>query len=141
MSVLGDIRDGIVANFATFYAGTIPYNQFTGYLLTPPEPPCFEIDFPNDGLVFDVGGSDQLQLIVRGIVSLGEPDEAQQTLDEWLDNEGSTSVKAAIESDRTLGGSVANLNVTRATGHRRLATPDGAAYLAAEWTVDIFLEP
>lgn len=141
MSVLGDIRAGIVNNFDAFYAGTIPYNQFTGYLLTPPQPPCFEIDFPEDALVFDIGGSDNLRLIVRGIVELNEPDEAQQLLDEWLDNEGATSVKAAIESDPTLGGKVANLNVTSATGHRRLGTPDGAAYLAAEWTVEVFLTP
>lgn len=118
--------------------------NMTGYLLTPPTPPCFEIDFPPDSFVYDFSsgrGGDELDIIVRGIVGLGEPDDGQVQLDSWLAGSGTTSVKAAIEDDKTLGGAVEDLRVTQATGHRRLLTPDGGLYLCAEWTVHLLLVP
>lgn len=143
MSVLGDIRAGIVTNVNTHFAGTIPYNQFTGYILSSPEPPCFEIDFPEDAIVWDQAfahGQHRLELIVRAIVPLGEPDESQVMLDKWLDPSGADSLKTAVERDNTLGGKVQDLQVTRASGHRRLAT-DSGNFLAAEWTVSLLLNP
>lgn len=140
MSVIGNIRDGIVSSLT----GTISYNQFTGYLLTPAEPPCFEIDFPADSYVYDQTfgrGMDQLELIVRGMVSLGEPDEGAALLDQWLDPTGSTSVKTALENDKTLGGAVTDMQVTRVSGHRRLLTPEGTPLLVAEWTVKVIIDP
>lgn len=134
ISTLYGIRAGIRSNIVAALGAV----NMTGYLMTPAVPPCFEIDFPADGLVYDqsfkTGG--ELDIIVRGIVH-SEPDEAQAQLDTWLT--GSTgSVKSAIESDRTLGGAVADLRVTQATGHRRLLTEEGL-FLCAEWTVHLIL--
>lgn len=114
--------------------------NMTGYLLTPPEPPCFEIDFPPDSVIpataFHQAGG-ELDLIVRGIVGLQESDEAQALLDTWLI--GSGNVAAALITDKTLGGAVDDLWVTQATGHRRLLTQDGTLFLCAEWTVHLLL--
>lgn len=133
-STLYGIRAGLRSNIT----GALGAVNMTGYLLSPINPPCFEIDFPPDSLTYDesfrTGG--ELDIIVRGIVG-GEPDEEQARLDSWLT--GSTgSVKSAIESDRTLGGAVADLRVTQATGHRRLLTEEGL-FLCAEWTVHLIL--
>lgn len=141
-STLASIRSGLVTNITTHVAGV----EMSGYLMTPPVPPCFEIDFPPDSLTFDATsrrGTDELDLIVRGIVSMAEPDEAQTLLDLWLDGSGSKSVKAAIESDPTLAGAVSDLRVTQATGHRRLLTAEipNAMLLCAEWTVHLVLNP
>lgn len=135
---------GIRAGLRSNITGALGAVNMTGYLMTPPEPPCFEIDFPPDSFVYDLTsgrGQDELDLIVRGIVGLQEPDESQKLLDTWLAGSGSGSVKAAIESDKTLGNAVESLRVTQATGHRRLLTPEGTMYLCAEWTVHLLLVP
>lgn len=137
---LAAIRAGLRSNIRTYLGDSV---NMTGYLMVPLEPPCFEIDFPADSLVYDSTfhrGGDELDLIVRGIVSLNEPDSSQALLDSWLAGTGSSSVKTAIESSKTLGGAVEDLQVTRATGHRRLTTEEGL-FLCAEWTVHLLLVP
>lgn len=138
MSVLGDIRAGLVQNLSSLDANC------SGYLYSDPPTPCFEIDFQPTtyGPAFS-RGADTLQVIVRGIVQLGEETNAQSTLDEWLDPSGLSSVKAALESDRTLGGKCDDLFVQTVTGHQRLATPTkpNATLLCAEWTVLISITP
>lgn len=135
-STLYGIRAGLRSNITGALGGV----NMTGYLLTPPEPPCFEIDFPPDSLTpfteFGKKGG-ELDIVVRGIVALGESDDAQALLDTWLS--GSNNVASAIESDKTLGGAVDDLYVTQVTGHRRLLTPDNTMLLCAEWTVHLLL--
>lgn len=136
---LADIRAAITAAVKA----SITANM-TGYLLTSIEAPCFEIDFPRDALLHGRtfgDGTKELDLIVRGIVQLGEPKESQMTLDKWLDNSGNDGVKAAIEADKTLGGKVQDLNVVSATLPYELvhrAAPN-ALFVAAEWNVHILL--
>ena len=132
---------GIRAGLRSNITGSLGGVNMTGYLLTPPEPPCFEIDFPADSFLPTTfsRGTLEFDLIVRGIVGLQEPDEAQALLDKWID--GTVNVTGAIESDRTLGGACDDLQVTSVTGHRRLLTPDPALFLCAEWTVHIVASP
>lgn len=51
------------------------------------------------------GGTDHV-LAVHAMVALGDRDAAQDTLDLMISETGTASIKAAIESDRTLGGTV-----------------------------------
>ena len=137
-STLSAIRAGLVSNITSNVSGI---EVFTGYLVSPLQPPCFEIDFPADSFTFSYTMGDtshELQLIVRGIVDVNDPQSGQALLDTWLDSGG---VKDAIESDRTLGGAVDNLRVTQATGHRRLLSAEqpNALFLCAEWTVYLIL--
>lgn len=134
------IRAGLTTNVLT----AIDDVTMTGYLMVPAVPPCFEIDFPPDSFVYDQSygrTSEELRLIVRGIVALGESDEAQVRLDGWL-SDGDENVKAAIQADKTLGGACDDLRVERATGHRRLPIPEeNTVLLCAEWTVFITTTP
>lgn len=115
-----------------------------GYLMSPVQPPCFEVDFPGDAFVFNRthgGNTNELTILVRGIVQIGDTTEAQKDMDDWLEPSGATSVKALLEADKTLGGKIDNLFVRSASAPRPLATPDkpNAGLLAAEWTVDVIL--
>ena len=63
---------------------------------------------------------------------------AQTALDGYLSYEGTTSVRAALESDRTLGGIVSNLLVESASN---IATMDGndAVYLMVDFRVMVYV--
>ncbi len=56
---------------------------------------------------------------VRLYVSRADDRAGQATLDAYLAPTGSTSVKAALESDKTLGGRVSTIRVERAKGYGR----------------------
>lgn len=62
---------------------------------------------------------------------------AQTALDGFLSYEGTTSVRAALEADRTLGGVVQNLLVESASN---IATMDGndATYLMVDFRVVVY---
>lgn len=141
MSVLGDIRQGLIDSLST-----LGINSDDGYPGSSIATPWFEVSLPGDGYVYDLTmgrGTDQLTLILRGIVQVGDTIEAQKTMDSWLDPTGTTSVKALVETDRTLGGKVDDLRVTSVRGHLRLESPDApnALYLCSEWTLDVLLSP
>ena len=63
---------------------------------------------------------------------------AQTALDGYLSYEGATSVRAALEADRTLGGVVSNLLVESAGN---IATMDGndAVYLMVDFRVVVYV--
>jgi hypothetical protein len=60
-------------------------------------------------------GFDSASLSVLLIVGRMSESAAQTRLDGYLQSSGATSIKAAIEADKTLGGSVQTLRVTQAT--------------------------
>lgn len=134
------IRAGLVANLQTSF----PDVQCTGYEMAAPKPPCFEIAVSrDDGLEFNQAanrGVEEYNMIVRGIVSNMIDQRSQELLDEWLAPSGATSVRAAIESDVTLGGEVEALVVDSVTNYRAFAVASlpNVTFLAAEWTVRVY---
>jgi hypothetical protein len=62
---------------------------------------------------------------------------AQRRLNDYCDNTGSSSVKAAIESDKTLGGAAFDVRVVSMDNIGSLQAND-AVYLAAEFTVNAY---
>jgi hypothetical protein len=114
----------------------------TGYLMAPVEPPCFEIDFPPDAFLLNRtggAGTTEFEIILRGIVTIGEPDEAQKRLDGWI-SDGTENVQAALEVDRTLGGELDDLFVRSITAPRRLAVAEAnTIFLCAEWTIGVLV--
>ena len=132
MSLYANIRAGIVANLAPLGI------QATGYLISTPTPPVIEV-FPGQAS-YDATfsrGMDVLVFQVRITVATSLEEGAQRRLDEYLDASGTGSVKALIESDRTLGGIVKDLRVLEATGHE-VAVVDTRPALSATWTVRIY---
>lgn len=134
------IRAGIASALSTI-PGVIPPS---GYLLSEPTPPTFEIELA--GIEYDqtyVRGVNEWTFTVRGFVGTASDYAAQLTLDGWMATTGTSSVKAALESDQTLSGAVAALHVVRVSSPRTFAVAamPNATFLGAEWTVRILAGP
>lgn len=128
---MADIRAGIVANLRTGYPDGV---QVGKYVLSSPTPPTLQIRL--GPITYDLAmgrGLDEVTLIVQGLAT---PTEAgQMLLDEWAAS--SAGVKAAIETDRSLGGAV-NDCVVRTLADPILATVGGLDVLLAEWSVTVY---
>lgn len=120
--------------------GTLTDVSMTGYLLSPVEPPCFEIDFPDETFLLTrtAGGkTTEFSFVLRGYVQFGDPQDGQIKLDGWL-SDGSSNVEALLKSDRTLNGAVDELYVRSISAPLRIQV-DNTIYLCAEWTVDVIV--
>ena len=62
---------------------------------------------------------------------------AIDVLDGYLSSSGATSIKAAAESDKTLGGLVSDIRVTSA-GTYETSDGNGTSYFVAEFSIDIY---
>ena len=136
MSGLADIRAGIAANLATLQGA--PDNvQISAYMLANPTPPTLQVMGP-DEIDYDQAmsrGMDEWRIIVQGFVGAATDEGSQVNLDEWLAPFGALSVKAAIESDRTLGGAVMDSYVESASGYKLYTLDSQFQVLGAEWIV------
>lgn len=133
MASLAEIREGLAANLAT-----IGGFQVSAYALGNPTPPSAEIVPAR--IEYDHAGSrglDVYVVTVRVFVGLASDVGAQKQLDEFLDKDGTSSVKEAIESDPTLGGVVDDLSVKSSSGYR-VFEAGGRPVLGAEWDVELY---
>lgn len=112
--------------------------QESPFLLSNPTPPCAEIvPAPIEYDKAFARGTDLIKLIVRVMVGINTDVGAQKLLDTFLASSGPKSIKAALETDESLGGLVDNVNVTACTGYRIFKREGGASLLGAEWTVEV----
>lgn len=105
------VRDGLVTNLQTI-ANLRCYDTIPDAVT----PPCCVIG--NLDLTFDIDnarGLDQANLDILVIVQRMSERAGQNKLDTFLSGTGANSIKTAIESDRTLGGTVSTLRVLTAT--------------------------
>lgn len=131
---LEDIRAGIAANLSATFSPSV---NISPYQLETVMPPLIEVV----GLLdtnYDLAaasGVDELMIAVDGFpgpISRG----AQIVMDTWLAR-GATSVKNAIETDRTLGGIVHDCFVMSASGQKPQKNTDGTVLLNCEWRVRV----
>lgn len=127
------IRSGLATNLATISglrtAAEIPDN---------PSPPIAVVQLRQ--IQYDEAfqrGLAVYTFVVTVIVGRSAEREAQRRLNDYSDNTGSSSVKAAIESDKTLGGSAFDCRVVSLDNIGALQLND-ATYLAAEFTVTAY---
>jgi len=134
MATVAALRSGLNTRLAT-----ISNVQTSAYMLSAPTPPYLEVaaveEIEYDGAMGR--GLDTYRFIVRGYAGLVSDRGAQVKLDEFLASTGSTSVKAAIEGDRTLGGACSDLQVERVDGYQVYAAEGRGPFLGAEWTVRV----
>ncbi len=119
---------------------TIPGLQASPYILSNPTPPSAHVR--RGTVVYDQamqGGVHLWTFTVQAFVALSSDIGASQLLDKYLSPTGSSSVKAAIEADTSLGGVVADLHVTEATGEQLFVRDQGGQVLGSEWTVMVWL--
>ena len=110
--------------------------QESPYLLSNPTPPCAEIEVgPIDYDQTMQRGEDDLHFTVRVYVSSTTDVGSQKLLDTFLAATGAQSIKTALESDKTLGGAVDTLHVSRCSGYRAFERGGQPAMLGAEWEV------
>lgn len=133
MASLTDIREGLAANLAV-----IPDLNASPFILGNPTPPCAEIEpGPTEfDLAFD-RGLDRWTFTVRVMVALSTDQGAQRLLDQMLASSGTLSVKAALESDKTLAGACADLRVTGTSGYKAFPREGGGPLLGVEFAVEV----
>lgn len=138
MATLFDIRAALAANLSTLRGV-----QVSAYVLGNPTPPCLWVrPDPSAGIEYHGAMRNGLEfwhMLVQAQVGLLSDIGAQQKLDEMLATSGATSVKAALESDRTLGGVAADLKVDRCSGYQEFGRQDGSTVLGCDWSVTVYM--
>lgn len=129
---LSAVRDALKARLETI-SGLRSY----AHVPDKPEPPC-AIVAPSS-CEFDstfARGCDEIGFSILVLAARSDDRAGQAALDGFLDGGGPASVKAAVEVDVDLGGTVDTVRVSRWTGYgvREWA---GVTYYAVEFSVEV----
>lgn len=134
MATLGELRAGIATNLATIdglrTSATIPDQ------VTPP----IAVVMPNQityDTSFSRAGGDEYEFIVMVIVGRVDERSAQNRLDAYCSGSGASSVKLAIEKDKTLGGKAFDCRVTTLRNYNQVTVGD-TTYLSGEFVVQVY---
>lgn len=133
MASIGTIRAGIATNL-----GTIAGLRTSAWVPDQINPPIAVVK--PESISYDTAfgrGLDTMEFSVLCIVGRVEERTAQATLDAYCATTGTASIKAAIESNRTLGSAISDLRVTEMRNYTSLSVGD-VTYLAAEFVVQVF---
>lgn len=132
---ISDIRSALATNLATISglrtASEIPDN---------PSPPIAVVQITNvsyDGAFQQ--GMTTYNFLVSVIVGRVAEREAQRRLDAYSSTTGASSIKNAIESDRTLGGNAYDVRVTEMTNVGAVLLGE-ATYIAADFAVTVYAQ-
>lgn len=133
---IAGIFDGVQTRLATI-TGLRAYSEEPDAIHTPaafPDPTSIAIAYD-----LDMGGSIALSFKVHLALQGGPKGfaRAQQALLPYLATSGTSSIKAAIEGDQTLGGKVQTLRVSSAQDIG-LYERAGSTYYGADWTVTVW---
>jgi hypothetical protein len=126
-----DIRAGIETNLETI-------SGLRGYSEIPENPQVPAAVVTLDSIEYHQAfknGLVQFNFTVTVIVGRFNARASQQVLNEFADNSGAKSIRAAIESDRTLGGTVFDCVVQSMGGVNNIDLNDGNNYLATDFVV------
>lgn len=133
MATLTELRAGIAHNLATITglrtSDIVPDNV---------NPPVAIVE--PTGINYDTTmgrGLDEFSFKVTVIVGRASERAAQHLIDAYCSSSGSTSIKSAIESDRTLGGKCNDLRVTALSSYGSVTISE-SPYLAAEFAVTVY---
>ena len=134
MADISTLRTAIATNLATVSglrtAATVPDQ------INPPVAVVMPTSITYD-LAFARSGGDEYEFSVMVIVGRVDERMAQNKLDLYCSGTGSQSIKAGIESDRTLGGAAFDCRVTSLRNYNQVSVAD-VTYLAAEFAVQVF---
>lgn len=126
--------EAVVANL-----GTIPDCQKSAYFLANPQYPTLQVvPGPTQYDQAMHRALDLTTLTIQARVAWNNDVGSQKNLYRFLEPVGEDSVKAAVESDKTLGGLCDDLHVTEASGVQLMVPSTGSAELIVEWTVVIY---
>ena len=132
-TTVSQIKTGLAANLATV-SGLRAYAYQPDNVNTPFAWPLLDSIQYNGAMG---GGLITHQFTVSVVVGRAAERTAQTLLDGYLSYAGANSIRAAIESDRTLGGVVQDLIVESANNISTLEAND-ATYLAIDFVVTVY---
>ena len=133
MASLSSIRSGIATNLGNISSLTV-----FGFVPDSIEPPTAVVGVV-DNIEYDTSmsrGADTYSIPVFLYVSRVDAQDAQDTLDAFLASTGSSSVKAQVESDITLGGEAQSVRVVEADNYG-VYTINNIDYLGCEFTIEV----
>lgn len=133
MADIASIIDGLAANL-----GTVDKLRVQGEILDTVPIPCAIVG-PPTAVNYDAvmaRGADTYTFTVRVLVARASERSAQRSLFGYTSGTGAQSIKAAIESDRTLGGAADSVRVTSA-GNIGIYGYGEADYLGIEFAVEV----
>jgi len=133
MAELAAIRDGLGNNLAT-----ISGLRVAEEVIDNPQPPVAMISLSNIDYHTDMRFGAKYNFTVQVIVGRASERHAQRTLDLYVNPVGASSVKAGVESNRTLGGVVSDV-VCESMPNVGAITINDQTYLAAEFLVAVYL--
>jgi hypothetical protein len=128
VSVVSDIRDGIVANLNAAHP-TLRCHASVPTALAPPAAVVAPVRIDYDATFG--GMNSDFEFVVAVYLSRASERTAQSALDAYLDPTGSGSLKAAIEAEPTLGGAAHFVHVGEAREYG-IVEIGGQTYLSAE---------
>jgi hypothetical protein len=130
MASVSELRDAIAEAMSSIHG-----LRTSGHVPDAPRPPIAVV-MP-DRIEYDLNarrGADRFFFTVTVLASRADDRAAQQNLDKYL--VGESSVKDAIEADRTLGGKANTCRVTAMQNYA--AVPVGeVTYLSAQFVVEV----
>jgi hypothetical protein len=135
MADISTIRDGLAANLAT-----ITGLRTAAQIPDQPNPPIAIVQLQR--IAYDgafKGGMTTYDFVVSVIVGRVAEREAGKRLDAFASSTGASSIKRAIESNRTLSGVVFDLRVSEMQNIGTVLLSD-ATYLAADFVVTVFAD-
>jgi hypothetical protein len=133
MANLSSIRSGIATNLENISSLTV-----IGFVPDSIEPPTAVVGVV-DTLEYDstmARGADTYNIPVFLYVSRIDAQDSQDTLDAFLASSGSSSVKAQVESDITLGGQAQSVRVVEADNYG-VYTINNIDYLGVEFMIEV----
>lgn len=133
MADIADIRAGLATNLLT-----IPGLRASGELIDNPTPPIALVNL--ESIDYDNAMKNGLTIYnfsITVIVGRAAEREQQRKLDLYCQPTGEYSVKAGVESDRSLSGVVYDLRVETSSSIGSITLND-QTYLAAEFTVTVY---
>jgi hypothetical protein len=135
MASITDIRAGLATALAA-----VPGLRTTTETPDTISPPVAIINVGN--VNYDTAGSrglDEYNFVLTVIVGRVGERSAQRLLDSYVTPAGASSVKLAIELDRTLGGKCDSLRVTDMRNYGSIVIGE-VTYLAAEFNVVVYAQ-
>ena len=134
MALLTSIRDRLKTNLETI-AGLTAYEYVPDFI----DPPIALVA-PLNTLNYDstmARGADTYEIPVIVYISRIDAQTAQDEVDNYLASTGATSVKAAIESDPTLGGAAMSVRVISASDYGEYEVTQGTSFLGVTFNVEV----
>jgi hypothetical protein len=143
-TTVAEIRAGMAANIAAVYQQvSLPRDEqatVSAYAFDSPSfPPIIEVKSAEDVEYNESMGRAAMTIytfIIQGFAGTAFDIGSQMILDRWVSPGG---LKAAVESDRSLGGKVHDTTVERCRHYGMFHLPSGSSFLGAEWVVRVYV--